>query len=135
MSSSGIALALNGSTNRLALGVAYAQMSRGDIVTRSELRSYVMPTQSMRRERGPTPLLRTQPQPAPRAASAPRYGVVVKEVRGPDGPTYQATAYLAESGGRREPIVNRNGRPLVAVAATPMKAASYLLAALRRRTS
>jgi hypothetical protein len=61
--------------------------------------------------------------------------VVVKEVTGADLPTFKATAFLTESGGRREPVVNRNGRPLVAVGATPMKATSYLLAALRRRTS
>jgi hypothetical protein len=61
--------------------------------------------------------------------------VVVKEVSGANLPTFKATAFLTESGGRREPVVNHNGRPLVAIGATPMKATSYLLAALRRRTS
>lgn len=92
-----------------------------------------MPTQFIRRERGP--ILPPRPQVYPRPASAPRYGVVVKEVSGADQPTFKATAFLTESGGRREPIVNRNGRPLVAIGATPMKATTYLLAALRRRTS
>jgi hypothetical protein len=92
-----------------------------------------MATQFIRRERGPIPPSTTPL--TPRVASAPRYGVVVKEVKGAERPTFKASAYLAESGGRREPVVSRNGRPLVAFGATPMKATIYLLAALRRRTS
>jgi hypothetical protein len=93
-----------------------------------------MATQFIRRERGPT---------LPRAAAnrpvstriVARYGVTVKEVRGVDRPTFKATAYVVDHTGTRAVVVNENGRPLVAVGLTPLKATSYLLAALRRRTS
>ena len=121
-------------TKRLALDAAYEHMSRGSTVTRLELGSLLMATQFIRRERGPTlpPAIADGNQ---RPRSVARYGVVVKEVRGADRPTFQATAYVVDRSGARATVVNEGGRPLVAVGVTPLKATSYLLAALRRRTS
>jgi hypothetical protein len=53
----------------------------------------------------------------------------------PGGPAFRASAYLVDRTGARAPIVNEKGRPLVAIGKTAMAATSYLLAALRRRTS
>jgi hypothetical protein len=93
-----------------------------------------MATQFIRRERGPN-----HPPTASRAyqctANSVRYGVSVREIAGGDRPTFQATAYLVDRTGHRAAVVNENGRPLVGIGTTAVKATSYLLSALRRRTS
>jgi hypothetical protein len=90
-----------------------------------------MATQFIHRERGPNllPALASYAYTTSRA----RYGVVVREVPGADQPTFKATAYRVDHAGGRAPVVNESGRPLVAVGATPVKATSYLMSALRRR--
>ena len=93
-----------------------------------------MATQFIRRERGPNHL------PAVNrgyecTANSVRYGVFVREITGGDRPTFQATAYLVDRSGHRSAVVNENGRPLVGIGTTAVKATSYLMSALRRRTS
>jgi hypothetical protein len=90
-----------------------------------------MATQFIHRERGPnlSPLLAGYAYTTERA----RYGVVVRKVAGADCPTFTATAYRVDGSGARTPVVNEDGRPLVAVGSTPVKATSYLMSALRRR--
>ena len=89
-----------------------------------------MATQFIRRERGPTP----PPAISHGYRAAKRYAVVVKEILGADRPTFKATAYRVGYCGEREAVVNDNGRPLVAVGTSAVKATSYLMAALRRRS-
>jgi hypothetical protein len=68
------------------------------------------------------------------APTSPRFGVVVKEVVGEDGPTFQAMAFVLSHSGVREPIINGDGHPFVAFGASPLKATNYLLSALRRKS-
>ena len=99
--------------------LAYVHMSRGDTGLGVKLGSFLMGTQFIRRERGPTP--------------SPPLAVVVQAIAGAQPPSFSARAYRLDYGGGRVPVVNDLGRPLVAVGATPVKATSFLLAALRRR--
>lgn len=107
-------------------------MSRGGTGLGVKLGSFLMSTQFIRRERGPShpPAIVDDPHAL---AQSLRVGVIVKVIGGVEPPTFTATAYRLDYRGARAPVVNESGHPLVAVGATPVKATSYLLAALRRR--